>query len=86
MNLRPEAFCLDLGSLLTIYLATADQLRGSLQGKTLSDLRVLMLTGNTYFDLHTPQFPDGWIRGQMIAAPPLPPAPVHPTSRDPIGR
>ena len=53
MNLRPEAFCLDLGSLLTIYLATADQLRGSLQGKTLSDLRVLMAYRQTLTLIYT---------------------------------
>jgi hypothetical protein len=67
LNLKPEAFCLDIGNFFTIYYATADHLRGRLQGMTLSDLKALMATGNTYLNLHTPENPDGWIRGQFPA-------------------
>ena len=65
LALKPDAFCLDIGSFLTIYYATADHLRGRLQGMTLSDLKALMATGNTYLNLHTPENPEGWIRGQF---------------------
>lgn len=67
LALKPDAFCLDIGNLLTIYLATAEHLRGRLQGMTLSDLKALMTTGNTYINLHTDPFPGGWIRGQFPA-------------------
>jgi len=67
LALKPDAFCLDVGGFLTLYLATAEHLRGSLQGKTLSELKALMTTGNTYLNLHTDPFPDGWIRGQFPA-------------------
>ncbi len=67
LALKPDAFCLNIGNFLTIYYATADHLRGRLQGMTLSDLRALMTTGNTYLNLHTPENPDGWIRGQFPA-------------------
>lgn len=79
LNLRPDGFCLDIGEFLTIYIATADQLRGPLEGKSLSDLRHLMDGGNTYFNLHTMEFPGGWIRGQF-ATTPLP----APTPRPPV--
>jgi hypothetical protein len=69
LALKPEAFCLDVGSFLTIYFATADHLRGRLQGMTLADLRKLMETGTTYLNLHTDAFPDGWIRGQFPPKP-----------------
>lgn len=65
LNLRPDGLCFDIGPFLTIYYATAAQLRDSLAGKTLTDLRMLMDGGNTYLNLHTPENPSGWIRGQM---------------------
>ena len=65
LALKPEAFCLDIGNFLTIYYATADHLRGRLEGMTLSDLRALMATGNTFLNLHTSENPEGWIRGQF---------------------
>lgn len=67
LNLRPDAFCVDIGPFLTIYSATADQLRGPLEGQTLADLKSLMASGNTYLNLHTPENPGGWIRGQFRA-------------------
>jgi hypothetical protein len=82
LNLRPDGFCLDIGEFLTIYIATAAQLRGPLEGKSLSDLRHLMDSGDTYLNLHTMEFPDGWIRGQFPVPrqSPVPPPPP-PTSR-----
>jgi hypothetical protein len=81
LNLRPDGFCLDIGEFLTVYIATADQLRGSLEGKTLSDLRHLMDSGNTYFNLHTMEFPGGWIRGQFATTPMPAPRPQPPAVR-----
>ena len=66
LALKPDAFCLDIGP-VTLYIATADHLRGTLLGKALSDLKALMTTGNTYLNLHTDLEPDGWIRGQFPA-------------------
>lgn len=65
LNLKPDAYCMDIGNFLTIYIATAAHLRGTLQGMGLSDLKALMTTGNTYLNLHTDPYPDGWIRGQF---------------------
>ncbi len=65
LNLKPDAFCMDVGNFLTIYVATDAHLRGRLQGMSLSDLKALMTTGNTYLNLHTDSYPDGWIRGQF---------------------
>ena len=71
LNMRPttptEGFCIDLAEgRITYYLLTAEALRGSLEGGTLTDLKNLMGTGGTYLNLHTPANPSGWIRGQMI--------------------
>ena len=65
LNLRPDAICIDISPFFTLYFATADHLRGSLMGGTLSDLRALMSTGETYLNLHTPPYPGGEIRGQF---------------------
>ena len=75
LNMRPtvpaEGFCIDLaGGAITYYVLTAEALRGSLAGGTLTDLRVLMATGDTYINLHTDIYPGGWIRGQMNPAVP----------------
>jgi hypothetical protein len=74
LNMRPtgpgEGICIDLaGGLITYYALTSAALRGSLEGQTLTDLKNLMATGNTYINLHTPENPGGWIRGQMIPRP-----------------
>jgi hypothetical protein len=42
---------------------TKEDLSGSLQGKSLSDLRELMLDGGLYISVHTKNFPDGEISG-----------------------
>jgi hypothetical protein len=75
LNMRPttptEGFCIDLaGGLITYYVLTAEALRGSLEGGTLTDLRDLMGTGGTYLNLHTLVNPSGWIRGQMVPVSP----------------
>jgi hypothetical protein len=75
LNLRPDGFCVDFGQFLTVYIATARQLRGSLEGKSMRDLRHLMDDGNTYLNLHTPEFPGGWIRGHFATTPMPAPTP-----------
>ena len=74
LNMRPtgpgEGICIDLfGGLFTYYILTQEALRGSLEGLTLTDLKNLMATGNTYLNLHTPAEPGGWIRGQLFPRP-----------------
>ncbi len=71
LNMRPanpgEGFCIDLfNGLLTYYILFEGALRGPLAGMTLTDLKEEMATSNTYLNLHTPENPGGWIRGQMI--------------------
>jgi hypothetical protein len=65
LALKPDAVCVDILPFFTIYFATAEHLRGSLAGMTLTDLRNLMMTGNVYMNLHTELEPGGWIRGQF---------------------
>ena len=74
LNMSPtgpgEGLCIDLfGGLITYYVLTAQALRGSLEGLTLTALKDLMATGETYLNLHTPAEPGGWIRGQMVPKP-----------------
>ena len=74
LNMRPadpgEGICLDLiGGLITLYVLPKEALRGTLAGGTLTDLKNLMATGGTYLNLHTPQNPGGWIRGQFVPRP-----------------
>jgi hypothetical protein len=44
---------------------TANELMGSLMGKTVKDLVKEIKTGNTYLNVHTDKYPDGEIRGQI---------------------
>lgn len=44
---------------------TADDLVGPLEGGTLDELVSEMAAGNTYTNVHTEEFPDGEIRGQI---------------------
>ena len=44
---------------------TDSDLQGSMEGKTLEDLKTQMLSGNTYVNLQTTDHPDGMIRGQV---------------------
>jgi hypothetical protein len=76
INLKPDGFCVDIGEFLTIYFAGATQLRGPLEGMTLTDLKNMMLGPDTYINLHTMEHPDGWIRGQFPAQAPPPPPPT----------
>jgi len=38
---------------------------GTMQGKTIDDLKAELGGGNTYVNLHTSEHPDGMIRGQV---------------------
>lgn len=44
---------------------TADDLVGPLEGATLEELLAETVAGNTYVNVHTEEFPDGEIRGQI---------------------
>jgi hypothetical protein len=46
--------------------AISDDLQGQLKGKTLSDLRELMVNGSVYVSIHTKDFPKGEIRGNSF--------------------
>lgn len=46
---------------------TASSLTGPLAGKSLSDLLNAMNSGDTYVNVHTANFPDGELRGQVAA-------------------
>lgn len=47
--------------------STAANLEGPMQGKALTDLVTAMENGTTYVNVHTTDFPDGEIRGQLMA-------------------
>ncbi|HUQ72449.1 MAG TPA: CHRD domain-containing protein [Planctomycetaceae bacterium] len=55
-------------AILGININSAAHLSGSLAGQTLSDLRELMTTGDTYINVHTSTNPSGEIRGQIELA------------------
>ena len=40
-------------------------LQGSLKGKNISDLIILVESGDTYVNVHSESYPDGEIRGQI---------------------
>ena len=44
---------------------TDSNLQGSMEGKTLEDLKTAMGSGNTYVNVGTTDHPDGMIRGQI---------------------
>jgi len=44
---------------------TAEDLVGPLAGMSLNDLRMAMMQGLTYVNVHTSQYPPGEIRGQI---------------------
>ena len=46
-------------------LITAKDLIGPMQGKTIEDLKGLMLKDSTYVQVHTSKYPEGEIRGQI---------------------
>ena len=46
---------------------TAADLKGPMQGKSISDLVRAMQNGETYINIHTGAFPKGEIRGQISA-------------------
>jgi hypothetical protein len=43
-----------------------DDLHGTLDGKQIEDLVTLMSNGSAYVNIHTDQYPDGEIRGQLV--------------------
>jgi hypothetical protein len=45
---------------------TADKLEGPLKGKPLSELAVAGANGSLYINIHTEQYPNGEIRGQIV--------------------
>jgi hypothetical protein len=45
---------------------TADDLEGPLKGKPLSELAVAGANGSLYINIHTEQYPNGEIRGQIV--------------------
>jgi hypothetical protein len=47
---------------------TANMLEGPLLGKQLSDLVLGMQNNATYVNIHTADYPDGEIRGQIMSA------------------
>lgn len=46
----------------------ASDLTGPLAGKTINDLVSAMQSGNTYVNVHTEEYPNGELRGQIIEA------------------
>ncbi len=46
---------------------TADMLTGPMEGLAISDLLTAMKNGSTYINIHTTQYPDGEIRGQITS-------------------
>ena len=46
---------------------TSTQLEGPLEGRSLGALVREMRAGNTYVNVHTTDFPDGEVRGQIRA-------------------
>ena len=57
---------------------TSDKLEGPLAGKELSELVSLMSDGTVYVNVHTSEFQNGAVRGQIASG--LPPTEVNVTS------
>jgi hypothetical protein len=54
------------GRILSVHdIITSDNLQGRLAGKQLSDLVNVMNNGTTYVDIHSQEYPNGEIRGQI---------------------
>ena len=54
------------GRILSVHdIITSDILQGRLAGKQLSDLVNVMNNGTTYVDIHSQEYPNGEIRGQI---------------------
>ena len=49
-----------------LRLWAADKLEGPLKGKPLSELAVAGANGSLYINIHTEQYPNGEIRGQIV--------------------
>lgn len=53
----------DIEGTVAVGGITSDDLQGELKGKTLEDLRNLMMDGTVYVDVQTKEFPHGEIKG-----------------------
>ena len=54
------------GRILSVHdIITSDILQGRLAGKQLSDLVNVINNGTTYVDVHSQEYPNGEIRGQI---------------------
>ncbi|MPZ08522.1 MAG: CHRD domain-containing protein [Nitrososphaeraceae archaeon] len=60
-----EISCADASGMAQRSFTSAD-LEGPLEGKPMSALIKEILEGNVYIDVHTPEHPDGEIRGQIL--------------------
>jgi uncharacterized protein (TIGR01732 family) len=60
-----EVSCADASGLAQRSFTSAD-LEGPLEGKPMSALIKEIMKGNVYIDVHTPEHPDGEIRGQIL--------------------
>jgi hypothetical protein len=60
------------GRILSVHdIITSDNLQGRLAGKQLSDLVNVMNNGTTYVDIHSQEYPNGEIRGQISKRAPV---------------
>jgi CHRD domain len=55
-----------VNGLLAQGVITADELLGPLRGKQISDLTDLIEDNNAYVEVHTTEYPNGEIRGQIL--------------------
>ena len=63
----PASFTVDPTSISCRGAFTSAQLEGRLEGRSLGALVREMRAGNTYVNVHTTDFPDGEVRGQIRA-------------------
>lgn len=62
----PEKFGISVRRGIVSGTITSADLNGPLRGKTIRDLVREMERGNAYVNVHTAQFPNGEIRGQIF--------------------
>ena len=64
-GMTPKLILGPVNGVLAEGLITAKDLVESMQGKTIADLKGLMLKDSTYVQVHTKMHPEGEIRGQI---------------------